>query len=76
MPRKQGADGVYRSGFKFLPVLGRYTARAFRKQLPPDLAHKWRFRTEYQHSEDVFKGDGSRGGPERRELKLEERARL
>lgn len=31
---------------------------------------------EYKDRPDAFEGDGSRGGPARRELSLEERARL
>jgi len=37
---------------------------------------KWRFRTEYQHDKEAFLGDGSRGGPERREFDGQERAKL
>jgi len=44
--------------------------------LPQDLAAKWRFRTEYKDQKGVFEGDGSRGGPARRELVAEERAKL
>lgn len=63
------------SAFKFLPVLGQYIVKALKKELPAELAKKWRFRTEYKH-ENSFKGDGSRAGPARRELRSEERARL
>lgn len=60
------------SAFKFLPVLGEYMFKAVERQLPENLARKWRFRTEYQGRPDTFAGDGSRGGPERREFtKLE-----
>ncbi|GJN85763.1 hypothetical protein PLIIFM63780_009337 [Purpureocillium lilacinum] len=63
--------------FKFAPVLGKYMSLAIKKELPPNLAKKWRFRTEYaDKGMDVFLGDGSRGGPERRELGQEERAGL
>ncbi|KAF2820160.1 FAD-dependent oxidoreductase [Ophiobolus disseminans] len=70
------ATGGSGHGFKFLPVLGKYTVRALMKSLPKELALKWRFRTEYKGVDDVFKGDGSRGGPERRELTVQEKARL
>ncbi|KAF4416345.1 hypothetical protein FACUT_12641 [Fusarium acutatum] len=40
------------------------------------LAEKWKFHTEYEHREDTFLGDGSRGGPERRELSAAEKAKL
>lgn len=49
---------------------------AINKTLPSHLAEKWRFHTEYEHREDTFLGDGSRGGPERRELSAAEKARL
>jgi len=62
--------------FKFLPVLPHYVGQAFNRQLPPHLAKKWRFRTEYQHDKEAFLGDGSRGGPERREFDGQERAKL
>ncbi|EQB54203.1 FAD dependent oxidoreductase [Colletotrichum gloeosporioides Cg-14] len=60
--------------FKFLPVLGEYLAKAVRGELPQSLAHKWRFRKDYQNQKDAFLGDGSRGGPARRELSGKERA--
>ncbi|KAJ4017567.1 hypothetical protein NW752_001474 [Fusarium irregulare] len=62
--------------FKFLPVLGECMTAAIKKTLPSHLADKWRFHTEYEHREDTFLGDGSRGGPERRELSAMEKARL
>ncbi|KAG4283290.1 hypothetical protein FPRO04_13275 [Fusarium proliferatum] len=62
--------------FKFLPVLGECMASAWKKKLPSQLAEKWRFHTEYEHREDTFHGDGSRGGPERRELSAAEKAKL
>ncbi|RAL13044.1 FAD dependent oxidoreductase [Aspergillus homomorphus CBS 101889] len=63
-------------GFKFLPVLGDYMSLALKKSLPDNLATKWRFRTDYATRDDVFLGDGSRGGPVRRELNPQERAKL
>ncbi|KAL3291388.1 FAD dependent oxidoreductase [Colletotrichum asianum] len=62
--------------FKFLPVLGEYMSLGLKRTLPANLSSKWRFRMEYKDRPDVFEGDGSRGGPARRELSLEERARL
>ncbi|KAH6644386.1 FAD dependent oxidoreductase [Boeremia exigua] len=70
------ATGGSGHAFKFLPVLGKYTAMAFTRSLPAELAQKWKFRTEYKSQKDVFAGDGSRGGPERREFTKEEKARL
>lgn len=45
------------------------------RSLPRDLLDKWRFPSEFRErfQEDVFKGDGSRGGPERREMTARER---
>ncbi|CAI7663494.1 unnamed protein product [Penicillium manginii] len=62
--------------FKFLPVLGKYMSLALKKKLPEQLAQKWRFREEYASQTDTFLGDGSRGGPARRELDTEEKAKL
>lgn len=64
------------SAFKFLPILGERMSEAIHRQLPANLASKWRFRTEYKDRTDVFLGDGSRGGPARRELSSVERAKL
>ncbi|KAF5520441.1 L-pipecolate oxidase [Colletotrichum aenigma] len=62
--------------FKFFPVLGEYMSLGLKRTLPANLSSKWRFRMEYKDRPDAFEGDGSRGGPARRELSLEERARL
>ncbi|KIL86901.1 l-pipecolate oxidase [Fusarium avenaceum] len=62
--------------FKFLPVLGECMTGAINKTLPSHLAEKWRFHKEYEHREDTFLGDGSRGGPARRELNATEKAKL
>lgn len=66
------------SAFKFLPVIGKYVVGCFEKNLSQDLLQKWKFPTEYKErfQGDVFKGDGSRGGPERRELTPQERERF
>ena len=64
------------SAFKFLPVLGEYLSLGIKKKLPQHLANKWRFRKDYENRSDAFLGDGSRGGPERRELNTQERAKL
>ena len=63
------------SAFKFLPNIGKYIVGCFDKSLPQDLLEKWKFPTEYknQSQDDTFKGDGSRGGPGRRELTFQER---
>ncbi|KAL5361484.1 FAD dependent oxidoreductase [Aspergillus floccosus] len=62
--------------FKFLPVLGEYMSQAIKKTLRSHLANKWRFRKDYANNPDTFLGDGSRGGPARRELQGQERAKL
>ncbi|KAF7590980.1 hypothetical protein BBP40_002174 [Aspergillus hancockii] len=64
------ATGGSGHAFKFLPVIGKYIVGCFEKKLPQDLLEKWKFPTEYKDrfQGDVFTGDGSRGGPERREL--------
>jgi sarcosine oxidase/L-pipecolate oxidase len=64
------------SAFKFLPVMPEYVGQAFNQQLPAHLAKKWRFRTEYQDDKEAFLGDGSRGGPERREFNMQEKSKL
>lgn len=37
---------------------------------------KWRFRMEYKDELNMFRGDGSRGGPVRREFTSQEKALL
>lgn len=64
------------SAFKFLPVLGKYVVQGFERTLPADLEKKWRFKMEYKDQENSFHGDGSRGGPVRREFTQQEKARL
>lgn len=64
------------SAFKFLPVLPEYVGKAFKKQLPEHLSRKWRFRIDYENDGKAFLGDGSRGGPERREFSGSEKANL
>ncbi|CAN9149748.1 unnamed protein product [Alternaria alternata] len=70
------ATGGSGHAFKFLPVLGKYTTKAFTGSLPSELAQKWKFRKEYKAQKNMFAGDGSRGGPRRREFTTEEKARL
>lgn len=67
---------MFHSAFKFLPVLPEYVGSAFNRRLPDHLAKKWRFRTEYKNDSGAFLGDGSRGGPERREFDIQEKAKL
>jgi sarcosine oxidase/L-pipecolate oxidase len=64
------------SAFKFLPVIGKYISAAMQRSLPSELLKKWKFPTEFREGfrDEVFAGDGSRGGPARRELTAKERA--
>ncbi|EXJ93407.1 hypothetical protein A1O1_01799 [Capronia coronata CBS 617.96] len=65
------------NGFKFLPVIGKYTTGALHGTLPEELRQKWRFRREYENAKgDPIKGDGIRRGPARREFLATERAKL
>ncbi|KAH6967612.1 FAD dependent oxidoreductase [Ilyonectria sp. MPI-CAGE-AT-0026] len=66
------AGGGSGHAFKFLPVLGEYVSLGLKGLLPADLAEKWRFREEFKGDSNAFEGDGSRGGPERRELRPDE----
>lgn len=63
-------------------MIGKYIAGSFQRKLPSALLEKWKFHTEYHNlpKEEVFTGDksrkggdGSRGGPKRREFTEEER---
>ncbi|KAJ5222244.1 uncharacterized protein N7469_008484 [Penicillium citrinum] len=69
------ATGGSGHAFKFLPVIGKYISAAFQRSLPNDLMTKWKFQTQYRErfQNEVFAGDGSRGGPERREMTISER---
>lgn len=66
-----------RSAYKFLPVIGKYIVGSLQRSLPRDLLEKWKFPTQFRAAakDELFKGDGSRGGPERRELTDEEKHR-
>ncbi|KAL5340434.1 FAD dependent oxidoreductase [Aspergillus crustosus] len=79
------ATGGTGHAFKFLPVIGKYIAGAFTRSLSPELTDKWKWHGEYrqQAREEIFTGDasrkggdGSRGGPGRREFTAEERDTL
>lgn len=62
------------SAFKFLPVIGKYIVGSFQRKLSRELLDKWKFPTRFRErfQGEVFTGDGSRGGPERRELTAQE----
>lgn len=63
------------SAFKFLPVIGKYAVESFERKLSHRLLEKWKFPTAYRERFEwgAFKGDGSRGGPDRREMTAQER---
>ncbi|KAJ5084919.1 hypothetical protein NUU61_009498 [Penicillium alfredii] len=69
------ATGGSGHGFKFLPVIGNYIVGSRQRSLPQDLLDKWTFPVQFRErfQGDAFMGDGSRGGPERRELRTSER---
>jgi sarcosine oxidase/L-pipecolate oxidase len=58
-----------------LPVIGKYAVGCLERKLSDRLLNKWRFPTQFRErfGSDIFTGDGSRGGPERRELTGNER---
>jgi sarcosine oxidase/L-pipecolate oxidase len=58
-----------------LPVIGKYAVGSLERKLPNDLLEKWKFPTQFRNGfqEEIFTGDGSRGGPERREMTSHER---
>ena len=64
------------SAFKFLPVLGQYTADCFENKASPDIRKQWRLRKAEGADKDDKKGDGSRGGPPLKVLSVDEQARL
>ena len=70
--RREIANCVH-SGFKFLPVLGRYIANSFEGKASEEQQKKWAWTAG---SGSIMKGDGSRGGPARRVLSRDEQARL
>lgn len=72
------------SGFKFLPVLGKYISDCFENQASDELRKKWRLEpvpsgsSGYPMKGDGYpmKGDGSRAGPPLRKLTRLEKAKL
>ncbi|OJK01864.1 hypothetical protein ASPACDRAFT_1865519 [Aspergillus aculeatus ATCC 16872] len=67
------ATGGSGHAFKFLPVLGRYVADSLELTASAEQRQKWAWPVAPQ---PIASGDGSRGGPPRRRLTPEERARL
>lgn len=63
------------SGFKFLPVLGRYSADCFERVAAPEVRQKWKLSTQVTARDPVVCNDGSRRGPLRRSLSASESAR-
>ena len=68
----------YNSGFKFLPVLGRYIADCFEGTATQEVKEKWKLPSPSHTREKINVNDGSRRGPPRRTLRKEEqlKARL
>ncbi|KAJ5206540.1 hypothetical protein N7472_002988 [Penicillium cf. griseofulvum] len=68
------ATGGSGHAFKFLPVIGKHIVGSFQRKLSRGLLDKWKFPTQFRErfQGEVFTGDGSRGGPERRELTAQE----
>jgi sarcosine oxidase / L-pipecolate oxidase len=64
------------SAFKFLPVLGQYTADCFENKATAEICHKWRLRSPEEGHNMAKQGDGSRGGPPLRVLTRKEQAKL
>ncbi|KAJ4288649.1 hypothetical protein N0V90_011886 [Kalmusia sp. IMI 367209] len=67
------ATGGSGHAFKFLPVLGRYVVDAFEGNAVEEQLSKWGWKPS---SEPISKGDGSRGGPPRRQLTTSELTKL
>jgi sarcosine oxidase/L-pipecolate oxidase len=55
-------------------VIGKYIVGSWQRKLSNELLEKWKFPTQFRErfQGEVFTGDGSRGGPERRELTVQE----
>ena len=64
------------SGFKFLPVLGRYIADCFEGKATAEVREKWRLRSDPGAREPLVCNDGSRRGPQKRRLESWEQAKL
>lgn len=61
------------SAFKFLPAFREYIVGSFQLRLSRELLDKWKFPTQSRgRFQEIFRGDGRRGGPERRELTAQE----
>lgn len=56
--------------------MGKYIVGSLQRKLSDKLLGKWKFPTQFRErfQGDAFAGDGSRGGPERREMTGSERA--
>ncbi len=69
------AAGGNGHAYKMLPVLGKYVVQALEGKLSPKLREKWKL-DENRLAGQEFAGDGSRGGPPRREFTNAEKAKL
>ncbi|KAK9239590.1 FAD dependent oxidoreductase [Lipomyces kononenkoae] len=50
------ATGGSGHGFKFLPIIGKYSVRCLEKKLPTDLLDKFKWRTDIHKKEDLSRG--------------------
>ncbi|KAJ5976698.1 hypothetical protein N7501_000040 [Penicillium viridicatum] len=68
------ATGGSGHDFRFLPVIGKCIGGSFQRKLSRELLYKWKFPTQFRElfQGEVLTGDGSRGGPDRRELTAQE----
>jgi len=71
-----GLTMILNSGFKFLPVLGRYIADCFEGKASPEVREKWKLRKDPGVRGPLVCNDGSRRGPEKRVLTPLEQAKL
>lgn len=72
-----GTQLTFTSGFKFLPILGKYIADCFENKASKELREKWRLPPSPGGSKAYdMAGDGSRAGPPLRKLSDFEKSKL
>lgn len=59
-----------------MPVLGSYIADCYENKATESLRYQWRYRPPHGSKQGPKVGDGSRGGPPLRTLRLEEQTKL
>ncbi|KAK2068905.1 hypothetical protein P8C59_003520 [Phyllachora maydis] len=70
------ATGGSGHGYKMIPIIGKYIVQAMQGTLSEQLRSRWRLDTKRMAGDALFSGDGSRGGPPRREFTPLEKAKL